>query len=284
MNVGYKSLLVNSFYLWLDDYILSKGQAYKNITSSFYQQAQDRRFTSLSIYNCPYKQLVYNYNVDGAIIPSGISGSNGFIARGTSGCKIDFNEGRVLFSGGITSNFSGSYAVKDFNIYVANDTEENIVFSTAYKYNKSFGASYSGNEPYTKYLPGIFINLPKGINEPFAFGGMDKSSYTVRLTCINDNYSKMVDLLSLLEDSTRTCFPLLYENDIPLNVYGDYKSGLYNYGTVRDAAVANNNNLVFIDRVSTSVLSNNSLRAPNELISFAEFELCSYRYPRQYYS
>lgn len=281
MQAGFKTLLINSFCLWLDDYIVGTGQAYTNISSLFYRQNRDTKFPQLSIYNSPYKQWVNNYNVVGAIIPSGISGSNGFLARNTSGLKIDFQEGRVLLNTGVSSNFSGTYAVKDFNLYVANNSEESVVFNTAYKYNPEYGTAYSGAEPYKLYLPGIFVNIPNGLNEPFAFGGMDKNTQTIRLTVIGDNYKKIINLLSLLEDSARRVFPLVYENDLPLNIFGDYKSGLYNYDTVRSQAIQNGNPYVYIDHVSASIFSDKTLRSRDEIISFVEFELCSYRHPRQ---
>jgi hypothetical protein len=157
--------------------------------------------------------------------------------------------------------------------------------STAYKYNPEFGSTYSGCEPYTKYLPGIFINLPMGTNDPFVLGGMDKNLQSIRLTAITDNYNKTMNLVSLLEGSAQLIFPLLYENDLPLNEYGDYKTtGLYNYATIRDNAVSNGNPLIFIDDVTSSILSDKTIRSRSELVSFIEFDLCSYRYSRQFYN
>ena len=55
-------------------------------------------------YNSPYKQWVYNSDIEGAVIPTGVyvdtgDGVYNFCGRGQSGLMIDFDNGRVLFEG-----------------------------------------------------------------------------------------------------------------------------------------------------------------------------------------
>lgn len=282
MRESFDAKLITSFYLWLDYVILSKGRGFVNISSDFYRTAETQ--LPFYSYSSPYKSFVYDSSISGANIMTGISGSNGFIPRGTSGIKIDYYNGRILTNQGLVSNFSGSYSLREFNIYLQNDDEASIIFQNRYKYNPEFGNSYSGSVPKEVYLPGIFLNLPDSKNVPFAFGGEDDTKSTIRLTIINDKYNKNIDLISLLKDQCQSYFPILSISDTPLDKYGDLKTGYYNYEHLRNSAQENGNQLVRIEYVAASTLNDKTVRARGEVVNFVEFDLSVLRYPRQYYN
>ena len=140
-----------SFALWLDHYLLVRGEAFSNrqgeiftmlIELPMYPEDNDG-FIS---YNSEYKQWVYDSDVKDAEIPSGVyidtgDGVYNFCERGQSGLMIDFDNGRVLLSGQyFSSNYNtlqinADFAVKDVNIYLADDTEENLVLENKYNVN-----------------------------------------------------------------------------------------------------------------------------------------------------
>ena len=133
-----------SLALWLDHHLTYKAEAYSNKTGNFYYM-EDTRLPSypddptdgLIAYSSEYKQWVYDSDAAEAVIPSGAYIDTGdgvykFCKRGESGMRLDFENGRVLLSGAYFPNnydslkVTGSFAVKDVNIYLTDDTEENL--------------------------------------------------------------------------------------------------------------------------------------------------------------
>jgi hypothetical protein len=277
---SFDTKLLSSFCLWLDYTILQKGRAFKTISSQFYR-TEENRFPLYS-YSSPFKSFVWDSSVTGAIIPSGISGSAGFITKGTNSLKFDYPNGRILTSG--IDNYSGTYSVKDFNIYLSNNEEADIIFNSRYNWNPRYGTYYSGCSPTDYYAPAIFVNIEKGQNDPFALGGEDVSKMSLRCSVINNDYLSSVDLTSLIKDYTNTCFVLLDSAATPFNIYGDFKNGYYSYEEVRNTAITNNNPLIRIDYVSSSKLNDKTIRSRGEIIDFLFVDLSCLRYPRQYYN
>ena len=113
----YQHGLLNSFYLWFDNYLLEKGEAYKTFSTDFYYYS-DERVQNKVVFGSPYKQWVYDKNISAAQINPLISGDSGAISAGTSGLKFDFDNGRILFNDGFPTgtNISGTYTVKDFKL------------------------------------------------------------------------------------------------------------------------------------------------------------------------
>ena len=121
MKTVYQHELLNSFYLWFDNFLVRKGEAYKTYSTVFYYYA-DERVQNKTVFGSPYKQWVYDKNISSAQVNPVISGDSGAISEGTSGLKFDFDNGRVLFDSDFATgtNISGTYTVKDFNIYIDN--------------------------------------------------------------------------------------------------------------------------------------------------------------------
>jgi hypothetical protein len=114
---------VTSFMLWFDNFLLKKGQAFSNKTAVFTHYNDDRLDDRYKAFGSPYKQWVNDSSIVGADIPSGVYINNQFSGRG-SNLMLDFQNGRALISGVSSSaTISGSFALKDFNIYFTNDDE-----------------------------------------------------------------------------------------------------------------------------------------------------------------
>ena len=132
-----------SFALWLDHYLVCGAEAFSNKQGQLYYTPDERipiypedqdGFIS---YNSEYKQWVYDSDASNADIPDGVfintgDGAFNFCPRGQSGLSLDFENGRVLLSGSFFPDNYDSleiechFAVKDVNIYLADDTEENF--------------------------------------------------------------------------------------------------------------------------------------------------------------
>ena len=122
MKALYQHVLLNSFYLWFDNFLLKKGRAYKNYRTDFYYYA-DERIQNKVVFGSPYKQWVYDKNISNSIINPVISGDSGAIAEGTSGLTFDFDNGRILFDSDFDTgnNISGGFTVKDFKQEINKD-------------------------------------------------------------------------------------------------------------------------------------------------------------------
>ena len=152
----------------------------------------DRLDSTYNVYSSPYKQFIFDSGLhtevvnsqgtEGAIVLDRISGETDEgealeVVRGTSGLHIDYENGRVFFTGDNNSNLpgnalslSGQFAVKDFNLYMTNQTEEDLVIEK-FKTNNRFGnLETSGVAPYDQVLPAVFISSESVNNQPFAFG------------------------------------------------------------------------------------------------------------------
>ena len=139
MKVAYQHEVTTSFVMWFDHFLLSKGEAYRNITSSCYHQVDDR-LPDNTIFASPHKQWVTDSSIQGAQIPEGIYDDGIFVPRGTNGLKLDFENGRAILDSGFpaSANITATFAIKDFNIYVTDQNEEDLIIESNLKINSRF--------------------------------------------------------------------------------------------------------------------------------------------------
>jgi len=279
MKPQFQHELTTSFALWADNYLVTKGEAYTNYTSTFYYTEDARLSDGLIAYSSPHKQWVFDGDVNGATIPTGVYDENGEMARGDNGLVLDFDNGRAILNSGygVTSaTVSGSYAVKDFNIYITNQTEESLIIEGMFDTNSRFKQSLSGVSPYARVIPAIFVNARDSMNEPFAFGGQDKTSTTVRCVVFAENTYQLDGALSIFNDSKNEAFAKLNFEDYPVNEHGDVTG--FNYRTL----VTDKKNLCNIEQVRVSKLSDRLSAGvdPSLFIGFVDMEVTNIRFPR----
>lgn len=236
MNVQFSQLVLFSFYQWLDNKVLQNGQAYTNYTSQLFYQYDPQLGPGYATYAAPFKSFVWDSGVSGAQMFNQISGPWGTLGRGQSGMITDFVNGRVIVPASATFGpgalVSGSYAFKDFNVYFANQTQENAIFTNKYYLNGRTGPGVAtGIQPYSLVTPCIFITNANEDNKPFAIGGIYNTTYTIGINILAENLQQLEGVLSILVDQQDGVFPVLPTYEWPLNFYGDYKSG-YNYQQV----------------------------------------------------
>jgi hypothetical protein len=281
-----------SLAMWMDSVLTHRGQAFSNRTGVFYPQTDDRLDPRYTPYASPYKQWVTDSSASGIHMPSGISGNGGFIPRGESGLVLDFNNGRALFSGDGSEDFnytlSGTFPVKDFNIYLTNQSEEDLIVESKFDNNNRFQSIGSGIAPYKEATPAIFVSLHDSTIEPFAFGGLKKTNLFFRCTVFADNLYQLDGALSLFVDTYDEAFPEFHFADYPLTELGDIKdapstvntSGAgYNY----DSLVSERKGesfLYYIENVHASKVSQSVSKKTHDglFLGVIDFEVCKSRY------
>lgn len=242
MTPQFSLLTLQSAYQWLDYYLLTKGQAYTNQTTQFYYQPDPQLGSAYVAYASPFKSFVWDTGVAGATIFNGITGSWGGLTRGQDGLMTDFVNGRAILpaSFGTTAVVSGSYAVKDFNVYFANQTQERMIFTNKYYLNGRFsnaqgvnGGSPTGIAPYSMVTPAIFVTNANSDNRPWAIGGLYNTITTISLNVLAENELQLEGALSLVVDSQDIIFPQVTVNQWPYNFYGDYNNSTgYSYESI----------------------------------------------------
>ena len=142
MRLQYENLLLGNFLLFLDHHLGNEGEAYTNHSSNFYPIADT--YEGYQVYASPFKQFVCDESITGSVNPNILSGvrvdgqyiqPSGFAPRGgalepNGFININPYNGQVNFASGISQTVSGDYAVKDFNIYLTNDSEQDLLFET----------------------------------------------------------------------------------------------------------------------------------------------------------
>lgn len=271
-----------SFFLWFDHYLLKKGQAFSNKTSKFYHYADDRLDDRFETFGSPYKQWVTDSSISGAIIPTGVL-VNGSPQGRNNGIIFDFDNGRILSSGiANTDSVSGTFAVKDFNIYFTNETEEDLLIDRKYVANPRV---YSPDEnyinPYDAVIPAIFLASTTMTNDPFSFGGEDTTKILMKAVVLAENTYQLDGILSVFADSKQEVFATIPFSGHPITEYGDIKNGAYSYEAL-SSHYKTINPVFFVNDVDTSKLSDKASKSiTNDLyVGFIDFEIHQQRYPR----
>jgi hypothetical protein len=270
-----------SFFLWFDNYLLKKGQAYSNKTGKFYNYSDDRLDSRYKAFGSPYKQWVTDSSIAGADVPSGVWINNTFTSR-SNNLILDFENGRTLVSGvADTATITGAFAVKDFNIYFTNEGEEDLLVDKKYNSNpRIFSSAQNYVQPYDQVVPAIFLSSESINNQPFAFGGEDTTKISMKAVVMAENAYQLDGALSIFADSQNEVITNIPFTGHPLNEYGDLKNGSYSYEALKTQN--QNNSLFFIEEVVTSKLTDKARKSlANDLyVGFIDFEIHQQRYPR----
>lgn len=271
MKSQYDNKLLSSFLLYLDNKILSKGEAFVNHSGLFYPV--ENFFNGYYTYAAPFKQMVYDTSVSGANQISGVYVNGVFNSPGTGGnlISINPNQGQVYFNTDKSSaTISGNYAIKDLNLVITDEREEKLLFETQYFLKPKTSQTITGLSPETITYPVIFLKINKASNDSFAFGGLDNSITTVRAIVIADSAFLLDATCSILKDCKNDRFTILESTDLPMNAFGGY-TGVFNYTGL------NTNKIPIVWEVDVSkILPNKGQFAnlnPNILCSFADFEM-----------
>lgn len=275
----------NSFFLWFDNALMRKGQAFKTYTTKLYNYT-DNRLVGKVIYGSPYKQWAYDKSIAGITIPSGVTVDNTFIATGTSGMIIDFDNGRIIFNSGVSSSLtvSGTYSVKEINSYITDQPEDDLIVEGKYIQNSRFTVTETYVPPYNPVTPSAFISMEKIDNNPFALGGEDETRILIKAVVFCENLYQLDGTLSVFADTFNTNFNVIPMIQHPLAEFNNLKTGLYptGYDYINVNKNSINNGKCYIYDVTTSKIKDNVIRELNPTlhIGFVDFEIGVIRYPR----
>ena len=272
--------LTTSFSLWFDNFLLTKGEAFSNKTGQLFYYSDPRLDTRYKAYGSPYKQWVTDSSIAGATIPTGVS----VVGAGTSGrddgVVFDFDNGRALFSGENTSmTVTGEFAVKDFNVYLTNDTEDDLIVENKYVINSRLPSAEDGAiAPYDDVVPAIFLSVAQSENEAFALGGMQTTKVQAKAVILAEDTYQLDGVLSIFMDSVDEVISSIPMSGYPINELGDLKDDTFNYTTT--AENYNNETKFCVEKVRTSKLTDRTRNVlANELyVGFIDFDIEQQRY------
>ena len=281
MKHQYQHNVTTSFAMWFDHHLLEKGEAFQNQTGVLSYYSDPRLPNSLKSFGSLYKQWVFDSSISGATVPSGVYVNGTFKGR-SDGVKIDYINGRVLSTGIPTgAAVTGSFAVKDYNIYLTNENEEDLIIeNNNLAANQQFPWTGKYVQPYDQTIPAVYIITEGFHNTPFAFGGEDESRSHIKCVVFSDTAYSLDGVLSIFADSTQKVFNLEDFSNYPINEYGDVKTPPYTYNDYYDDPTPNAE--MFIDHVVVSKLKDSRSRTqnPKSFVGFIDFEIIKYRYPR----
>ena len=278
MKAQLDNILMSSMMMWIDHQILNKGEAYKNFSSLFYPITNI--YNGFNSYGLPFKQIVCDSSVSGANLLSGVYINGSLNNVGSSNLTgINPYQGQIYFNSNQAGNtLSGKYAVKDFNIYLTTQPEEEILFETQYQVKAKTSQTPTGLAIENITYPCIFLKNNGGSNEPFALGGQDDTIMEVRAIVLADNAFNLDAVCSILKDTARCYIPLIRNS--PYNNFGSLNSGFYNYNSLI-AGINVSNDAFYISEVNISKIFANIKTNNNQVYSaFVDFTLSNIRYPR----
>ena len=288
MITQFENKLVSSFMLYIDHEILKRGQAYtvKNINFNKVDDLFQVNGVDYYTFNSPFDQLVSDVSIPtGGFTGISIDGNN--INLGTNGFfGINYDGGQVYFTG---TNYTGSTVsatgcVKDFNIYLNNYTEEELLFETKFELrakatDQVINSSSALGSKYVAY-PAIFVRMESATGEDFAFGGLDKMISNFRCLVLADSTFSLDAVCSILKDLRKTEFSIIDPNNLPFSSFGAVTGTPYNY----DNQVASGIEKSLIWNISVSKISfadsRIKLTNPQVCSAFIDFEVYSFRNPR----
>ena len=281
MKPQYQHELMTSFLLWFDNHLLQKGEAYSNKTGTLYGFEDSRLPSSYKVFASPYKQWVSDSSITGEvnpIIPTSFVGLDR-----TDDLIFDFENGRVIETGGnLIGNevLTGEFAVKDFNVYFTNETEEDLILENKFELNSRYQQTPEAIDPYDQVVPAIFLNCEYMRNEGFAFGGEDLTKTTIRAVVLAENSYQLDGVLSIFADSSRKAIVKIPFSMYPTTEYGDIKNDYYNYTGLISAY--DGSNKYFIDDVTVSKFSERAQNnSPGDVqVGFIDFDVSTVRMPR----
>lgn len=284
MQGQFQHKIVSSFLLWLDNKILTKGQAFTNHSSNLFKVNSDKG--SYHTYAIPYGGIVSDSSISGANVMTGVYLNNTFITTGQSGfVGINYEKGHVYFNSNVNYTISGDYAVKDFNISTTYEPEEAILFKNKYYLKTKFPQQLSGTQPHQIPYPIIFVKDNGSNSDPFALGGLEQEIYRIRCIILSDDYFKLTAAQNILRSAVRTQIALFEPSEIPYNAINSLKSGYYNYTGVAYNKI-NEQNFMFIENATTPRIVQQFTSSIDDLnrdvfFNFVDFELSYFCNPRE---
>jgi hypothetical protein len=278
MKAQLDNILMSSMMMWIDHTLLKKGEAYKNYNSQFYPITNI--FNGFYTYGLPFKQVVSDSSIPNANLLSGVYVNNSLINVGQGNLSgINPNNGQVYFTTNQSGkSLSGAYSVKDFNIYLTSQPEEELLFESQFQTRPKTSQTATGLAIEAITYPCVFLKNNGGSNEPFALGGQDDTIIQVRAIVLADSLFNLDAVCSILKDTARCYVPLI--NNSPFNNFGSLNSGYYNYDSLTSNTNLSNNAFYITEVNISKIFANLNPKNTQVFPAFIDFTLSNIRYPR----
>jgi len=272
----------SSLIPWMDYVLVNSAEAYNETTGVLTKYTDSELPDDYSVFGSKIKGWVYDSSIDGISAPSIWEGSQQ-VTEGTSGAIFDYENGRVIFAGNEpnTDTLTGTFFAREVNVYPTNEAEEDLVIEKKYEVNAIVANSSSVKPdyatPYDPTVPAIFVNIERGNNKPFAFGGEKETVLYAKGVVIAPDSYYLDGILSAFQDNDTQSVPLLEESQLPLTYFGGVQSG-YSYQTLWDNR--NTGVLLHIENITHAKLSESIRKetSSNFYVGFIDIDMRCYRY------
>jgi hypothetical protein len=178
-----------------------------------------------------------------------------------------------------SSTITGTFAVKDFNIYFTNETEDDLIVEKKFELNSRIPTyNDSGIDPYDQVVPAVFLSTATMKNDPLSFGGEEQTTVRANAVALSDDPYKLDGILSIFGDSHNEVFYPIPMSGHPMDEYGDLKNGSYSYSTLSNEY--SDKKPFLVDNVTTSKLTDKARKSlANDLyVGFIDFDIKIHRH------
>lgn len=281
MKTQYENRVMSSFMLWFDHVLLTKGEAFSNHGSDFYDV--EGLYYNYYTYGAPFKQLIADESITDAKILTGVYIGNVFKEIGTTPLvDVNYSQGQVYLTPDTSLTVSGNYAVKDFNVYLTANAEQELLFENKINLRPNASQTITGLASEVATYPAVFIKNNGGENVPFAFGGLDQTRVSLRAVVLADSQFDLDAVCSIFKDQARTMVPIISNENYPFNALGGTKNGVYNYEDLTEDIGHDSEvyvSSVNISRFSLGYMENLKNTNPDIFKAIIDFELGAVRKP-----
>ena len=205
MKAQWENLLMSSMSLYVDNLVCTKGEGFVNHTGEVF--STKKQYNQFFAYSLPFNQIVSVVSVPNANILQGIYINNQFKNIGQGGLEgILHHKGTLLFSQNHdSSQITGNFSVKEFNVYITTKAEEDLLFKTAPQVNPKISQnSDQGLDFNTETYPAIFLKNMGGYDKPMVMGtdGGDVITY-VRAVVLSDSAFSLDAVCGVLKKTSK---------------------------------------------------------------------------------
>lgn len=269
---------LHSVYLYLDNLLLDKGEAFKTVEDESLVKTTDDRHPDFEIWSSKYTQWVYDEDIVGATIPNSVE-IDGIETSISDDVRIDFQYGRVFLANSGATSVKASFSYKEANLYLFEDNDEAMLeeaFKIADELYDDNGRQITTPPPHRYVAPMIVLSYAKEEESVYSLGGSKNTDFILRAFILANSPYLAMGLTSLLAHTMNQCFPLIADqDDMPLDFYGGIKDGSFSYEDLVDKYKSNGHNY-YIEKVNASPTAPISRNRTKMFSSFVEFDIRRY--------
>jgi len=269
-------MILSSVKEFIDYNMLSSIGAFATEELPLYRDENDDEMgPNYTLYSSSRQQWVYDESIAGAIVPDGVMHSGGILHRGDNGLRIDYKNGRAVFDQNtVVTDPRVMTSYKLFNSYVTGTIDNELYMNTLFDMSPEY---FKADKPLLSNSfigPCYFVKIHQTSNEGFAFGGLDKTIFNVKILILARSEYEFVSMGSVLRDLKYKNFKILQST--PLDEFGDTKTIPWNYRQAPSigAAIIEDSTMI---RIETESLNNEN---PHIFPGVCNLKLFFARYPR----